>query len=256
MFIYQMLGGTITLLVGMAFYIFATGLKKPALHIPAGILTAAGGIQIYASSNSNYVSWLYLWPILFVGLGMAFIFFDQQSNHPTLSWLGRLWCGMGLIFTALVHYLYNLNPAFFNWPMVIIGVGLMFLLPGLPGKLRAFRIPGFLLTGLGALLMLQWLTHNWESWKYVWALLPALVGLGIIAASNENHKAFTAGNIILGVSSILFLVFATVFSGYWYILRYWPVILIILGFWQLIRNNHRKSLSIQHLSQNKKEALE
>ena len=256
MFTFEILGAAITLLVGMTFFIFASSMNNSALYIPAGVLSSAAGIQMYVSSTADYVAWVYLWPIIFVGLGMGFILLAGNKHHPTLAWLGKLWCGMGFVFTAIGYTLYHLNPLIFNWPMVIMGTGLMFLLPGLPRKLRAFRIPGFFITGLGCLLMLQWLTHNWESWRYVWALLPALVGLGIITASKDNNKAFTGGNIVLGISTMLFLIFATVFSGYWYILRYWPLILIILGFWQLLRYNHHKSISIQNLNHKKQEALE
>ena len=254
MYYYEILCATGTLLVGIAFFIFASSLNKSALYIPAGILSSTGGIQMYISSSSDYVAWVYLWPLIFVGLGMGFILFDRNKKHPVLSWIGLLWCGMGFAFTAIGYSLYHINANIFNWPMVIIGCGLMFLLPGMPGKLRAFRIPGFLITGLGSILMLQWITQNWQSWTYVWALLPALVGLGIITASKDNNKTFTAGNIVLGISTMLFLIFATVFSGYWYILRYWPIILVILGFWVLFRNNYRKSISMQNWNREKVES--
>ena len=256
MFIYDMLGATITLLIGMVFFIFAGSFNKSALYIPAGVLLSSGGILFYQAYSGNWVSWIYLWPFVFAGLGMGFMLFHSSNPKQRVTWLGKFWSGLAFVFTVICYSLYIENPIWFHWPMIITGIGLMFLIPGIWPHLRAFRIPGFILTGLGLIFTYQWITQDWYSWTYVWALLPALTGLGILFASSKNKKGYLAGNIVLGISFMLFLIFATVFSDHWEILRFWPLILVLLGGWQLMTQHHPWDKVFHQPGQKKTEVLE
>ncbi len=187
---------------------------------------------------------------------MGFILYDQTKPNTTLAWLGRMWVGLAALFSATCYSLWQQNSLWYHWPMIIVGNGLMFLLVGILPKFRAFRIPGILLSGLGAILMTQWITHNWQSWSYVWALIPALIGAGIFSASSGKSKSSTAGIIIFGISIMFFLIFATVFSGLWHIFRYWPVLFILLGIWFLRKELIKEDKGIFDFFKVKKEALE
>jgi hypothetical protein len=251
-----MLGAAITLLIGIGFFIFAGSFNKSDLYIPAGVLSSSGGILLYQAYSGNWISWVYLWPLVFAGLGMGFLLFQTNNKYPKVIWLGKFWCGLSLIFTAICYSLHLTNPVLFHWPMIITGIGLMFLIPGSWPHIRAFRIPGFILTGLGIIFTYQWITYDWVSWTYIWALLPVFTGLGIVFANPHNRKAALAGNIVLGIGFMLFLIFATVFSDHWQIVRYWPLILIILGGWQLLNHFHPWDALSQHTANKKTEALE
>ena len=64
------------------------------------------------------------------------------------------------------------------WPIIFFIIGAGFYLPVLVmprdrANLAGLLIPGTILFGLGAIFFFNTLTHNWGSWAYIWALIPA-----------------------------------------------------------------------------------
>ena len=106
------------------------------------------------------------------------------------------------------------------WPVVVIGLSLFFLVPGLLGgpnrRLRAgMVIPGALLAGIGGALLYTSLTDRWSSWAYLWSVIPFAFGLGMYAAGwIADAPAFKwIGSAIAGGGVLAYVVFATAFGG-------------------------------------------
>ncbi len=124
-----------------------------------------------------------------------------------------------------------------EWPanMLLIGAGILIigLVTGSPG----LAIPAAIVAGIGGIFYYQQLTENYDSWSYMWALIPGFIGVGTVLQGLLGEN--TASNLKKGlnlmvVSAVLFLVFAA-FLGGWDILgNYGPAaLLILLGLWVL-----------------------
>jgi hypothetical protein len=144
--------------------------------------------------------------------------------------------GLVLILLGLFFLVQQLRPGlmstYFSWPLLIVGVGGIFLLAALLTREGAFAIPGTIVSGVGTLLLWQNYTGEWESWAYAWTLIPGFVGIGIILAHllGERKSGSLAGGLALvTISASAFLLFATVANAGWYLLRFWPVGLILVG---------------------------
>jgi hypothetical protein len=130
----------------------------------------------------------------------------------------------------------------FDWPFVIIGVGACLLIFGLLSGAPGMAVPASVVAGIGGILAYQNATGNWESWGYVWSLIPGFVGVGIMIAAllgDGGREGFRSGLTLVFISAILFLIFSSIFGanplGAW-----WPVLLIILGLWLLVQPLFRK----------------
>jgi hypothetical protein len=106
------------------------------------------------------------------------------------------------------------------WPLLLIGLSLFFLGPGLFGRqsrrLRAgMVIPGTMLAGVGAALLYSSLADRWGAWAYLWSVIPFSFGVGMYAAGwiadAPAFKWIGAGIAAGGV--VAYLVFATAFGG-------------------------------------------
>lgn len=117
-----------------------------------------------------------------------------------------------------------------NWPLIIIGVGVLLALVGLVTWVPALLIPACIVGGIGALLYWQNATGNWESWAYAWTLIPGFVGVGVILSGllSGDRKAVIGGGWTIFNSLVLLAIFGS-FLGGGSLVRYWPVLLILLG---------------------------
>jgi hypothetical protein len=140
--------------------------------------------------------------------------------------------GFFLIWQVFPEVLENVFGNWFDWPVIIIGVGFVFLMAAVLGQVGGLAIPGCIIGGIGVILAWQNATGQWDSWAYIWALIPGLVGLGLVIASiigKNNPGERRVGAIMLAISLAVTSFFASMFT---YQLAYdfvWPVVLIILG---------------------------
>lgn len=143
---------------------------------------------------------------------------------------------VGFLFLALQMF-----PRFFRffdignqWPLIVIIVGVVFLISAFASTPQ-LAIPGSIVTGVGSILYYQNLSGHWDSWAYIWALIPGFVGVGLILSARLGGQGHTAaaGRRLLAISVVLFLVFAAFFSGF---SQFWPVVLILVGIWLLVKN--------------------
>lgn len=124
-----------------------------------------------------------------------------------------------------------------EWPanMLLIGAGILIigLVTGSPG----LAVPAAIVAGIGGIFYYQEAAGDYESWSYMWALIPGFIGVGValqgLLGENTAHNLKRGLNLMV-VSAVLFLVFAA-FLGGWNILgNYGPaVLLILLGLWVL-----------------------
>ena len=150
--------------------------------------------------------------------------------------------GMILILLGLMFLVFQFFPTLFGdvleWPWVIIGIGVIFLALSVALRVGGFAIPGFIVTGIGAMLMVQEATGNWESWAWSWSLIPGFAGLGILFGGlfdDDLRDARSGAWILLALSAGFLVIFGSAFQFGWEYARFWPVILILLGAWVLLQ---------------------
>jgi hypothetical protein len=102
------------------------------------------------------------------------------------------------------------------WPFFIIVPGVAVLAMALTGdKSTAGMIfPGILVTGTGLILLAQNLTGYWQSWAYIWAAYPAMVGAAIMLHGQHvgKEKDVESGRSLLNLGVVLLLGFGTFFE--------------------------------------------
>jgi hypothetical protein len=155
-----------------------------------------------------------------------------------------------LILIGVVALIYQLVPGLqdlidltFDWPVFIIGFGLFLLVLGLLVGAPGMAVPAMIFAGIGGLLYWQNATGNWESWAYVWTLIPGFVGLGVFISELLEGKVASAiqgGGWLMLISLIMFLIFSSFLGGPEWIGPYWPALIILVGIIMLARVVFRK----------------
>ncbi len=148
--------------------------------------------------------------------------------------------------TAELNLLPGLNDLInieYQWPLVVIGVGVLLFFLGLLARSPGLSVPACIVGGIGGILYWQNATGQWGSWSYLWTLIPAFVGVGIILTTllgGETRRGYTAGLRLIIISAIMFVIFLMIFSGQADIIKFWPVLIILLGIWITIQAVIRK----------------
>ncbi len=125
-----------------------------------------------------------------------------------------------------------------SWHFYIIAAGILLFLIGLLSGVPSMAVPAALISGIGALLYWQDMTNNWESWAYAWTLIPGFAGIGTILQGllgEKTRQSLHQGFNMVIVSLILFSIFASILGGWQIFGPYWPVLIILLGLWMIIR---------------------
>jgi hypothetical protein len=181
---------------------------------------------LYQAFTQNWASWFYLWPLIPSGLGIGMLLSRMQGDGGfRYLRVGLAWTVVGLAFTAFFWYYHPMLA----WPAILVGLGSIFLLVALLSGVMPQAIPGVIIAGIGLILTWQNATGQWASWAYIWALIPALVGLGLFISFLRNRKVRTVGLWMMGWSLVVFLIFGLVFGAGGDYLRYWPMALVLIG---------------------------
>jgi len=168
----------------------------------------------------------------------------------------QLVLGILLILVAGWLIITRANPAMaryiqlppFDWPMWVVLSGALLLVIGLLVGAPGMAIPACIVAGIGAILYYQNASGNWESWSYMWTLIPGFVGIGELLAGvlGQDFKASVSNglNAIL-TSAVLFAIFGTFFHA-WTIFGvnsvYVPIALLFLGgIWLILRGVLRRN---------------
>jgi peptidoglycan/LPS O-acetylase OafA/YrhL len=100
-------------------------------------------------------------------------------------------------------------------------------------------IPAAIVAGIGGILYYQNANDDFASWSYMWTLIPGFVGVGTILAGllgEHTRSNLARGLNLIGISAVMFLVFATLFGGVGILGPNGAAIaLIVLGVYILLR---------------------
>lgn len=119
-----------------------------------------------------------------------------------------------------------------TWPLIIVGLGILFALIGLVTWTPALLVPACIIGGIGGLLYYQNMTGDWQSWAYAWTLIPGFTGVGVFFSSllsGRIREAISGGVWLVFLSGTLFLIFSSFLGGPSLLGIYWPVLIILLG---------------------------
>lgn len=145
----------------------------------------------------------------------------------------------GLVFLAIkmIPGLSNFLKVDYSWPWIVIGVGVFLLIFGLLAGAPGMAVPACIVGGVGGILYWQNITGRWDTWSFIWALIPGFVGLGLIVSAliGGERGSFGPGLRLVSISVILFLVFGSFLGGLDLLGPYWPVLLILAGLFILLR---------------------
>jgi hypothetical protein len=156
----------------------------------------------------------------------------SRQNRTQLA-LGILLVLLGVWFIAVrqVPILKPFSNLNWDWPFYVIGAGAVLLLIGLVTDAPRMAIPAAIVAGIGGILYYQNISHDWESWNFMWTLIPGFVGVGNILAGllgdDTRHNIGHGINLIV-ISAVLFLIFAAIFNRINILGNYGVAVLLIL----------------------------
>ncbi len=118
----------------------------------------------------------------------------------------------------------------FSWPFYVIGAGAVILIIGMATGEPRMAIPACIVAGVGGILYYQNTYNDYQSWSFLWTLIPGFVGVGNILAGilgDDTRRSIVRGINLLVVSAVLFLVFAAIFNRLNFLGSYGPAALLI-----------------------------
>jgi hypothetical protein len=156
--------------------------------------------------------------------------------------------GLMLILIGLAFLAFQIFPGLnvwvgdrFTWPVGIMLVAAGLLAIGVLTGTADMLIPASIVAGIGGILYLQnERILTWESWAYLWTLIPGFVGIGVLLSGIIQWKR---SHIIDGlqtmlVSAVLFFIFGSWLGdmfGFFPFQDLLPFLLIALGVVLFIR---------------------
>lgn len=165
----------------------------------------------------------------------------MSKGNRTQLILGILLVLVGVWFVAVrqVPALKAWINVQFEWPFYVIGAGAVILIIGLATGEPRMAIPASIVAGVGGILYYQNLNNDWESWSFLWTLIPGFVGVGNILAGllgDDTRRSLRRGINLLVISAALFLIFAAFFKRLNFLGDYGPAaLLIFLGLYVIGR---------------------
>lgn len=152
--------------------------------------------------------------------------------------------GIILILVGAALIVLQMYPAlrqWVDWPMFVIGIGVVFLIASVVTGNGDLAIPGFINAGVGGILYYQNLTGDWNSWSYIWTLIPGFIGLGILVSNLINRDPVERSGVtlmILSAAAFALFYLGEHFNVGWEML--WPVALVVVGILIIVRNVFRR----------------
>jgi hypothetical protein len=156
----------------------------------------------------------------------------SRQNRTQLV-LGVLLVAVGVLYLVAqqVPAVRALLEVGFQWPFYVVGVGLLLLVIGLLTGAPSMAIPASIVAGIGGILFYQNRTGDWESWEFLWTLIPGFVAIGILITGllgEDTRNNLGRGLNLLVVSAIMFVIFAAIFQRLSVLGPYGPAALLIL----------------------------
>ena len=162
-----------------------------------------------------------------------------MRNRSQLA-LGLILILLGAWFIAQrqVPALNQLMQVYMSWPLSVVAAGALIFLIGLLVGAPGMAVPAAIVAGIGGILYYQQVTNDFTSWSYMWTLIFGFIGVGEIVAGllNRNRYRARSGVNLIGVSAVMFIIFAAIFGRISILGPYAPAVLLILvGVWVLGR---------------------
>lgn len=153
------------------------------------------------------------------------------------SFLGYILIGIGAFF-LLKQLKIPIFTDFYSWPTLLIIIGLALIVYGYRSREYNSLFSGTIVLGLG--VHFHGLTH-YPFWIDHWAVYPLLVGIAFMVRALKLKKGMFVGLFLVAAS--LFMIYSIKlpewFSWVDHIIEffgsYWPIILIIMGVYLLMR---------------------
>src|SRR5690349_14204450 len=135
-----------------------------------------------------------------------------RDNHEMPLLLGGLLVLVGL--AALVLQQADVRFGDFigevGWPLFVIAPGIVLLVAAFitprPSGI-GFAISGSIVTTVGLILLYQNTTGAWESWAYVWTLIPGAAGVALVVYGSVIGSAqlVNRGTRMAIIAAVLFV---------------------------------------------------
>jgi hypothetical protein len=135
---------------------------------------------------------------------------------------GQLALGLILILAGAWFVAVNQFPDLKTWatpylefPLNIVAIGAALLVVGLLVGAPGMAVPAAIVAGVGGILYYQNTSGDWDSWSYLWTLIPGFIGIGTVLHGlfSWNGARAREGMNTIVVSAILFLIFSTLLGG-------------------------------------------
>jgi len=163
---------------------------------------------------------------------------------------GQLVLGILLILLGAWFAMRQQLPALPAWatpymeyPLNIVAAGAGILLLGILLGNPGLAIPAAIVAGVGGILYYQHSYEDYQSWSFMWALIPGFAGVGNVLAGtlSRSRSQVASGLNAMAVSAVLFIIFAALFGRLAILGAYAPaLIFVLLGVWLLARGLWRK----------------
>lgn len=166
---------------------------------------------------------------------------DRRRQAPAVIGVILILAGLAVLLgrQAGVDLIDSIAEA--GWPLFVIIPGLLLLIMAIvtrPPDGLGFAIAGAIVTTVGGILFYQQETGHWESWSYVWALIPGAAGLAMVVygALTRGDDLVPTGLRLMAIAALLFV------AGMWFfesvfetgtapvdLATWWPLVLIGIG---------------------------
>jgi hypothetical protein len=149
--------------------------------------------------------------------------------------LAYILIGVGLFF-LLKQLKIPVLTDFYSWQTLLIVVGLALLIHGYSAKHYQNLFSGTVVLGIG--IHLHGLAH-YSFWIDHWAVYILIVGIAFIIQYTKSKKGLFPGlllillSVLLIFSNQLSIQFKWLYDIIHIIERFWPIILIVIGFYLL-----------------------
>lgn len=160
----------------------------------------------------------------------------HRTRTVTLGWILLLIGGL-----LLLNHWY---PISLDWTTFLMILGIALFLIGLVQRNHDPVLPGTLIFFVGLLFYLKAHTFIVISWWQIWPLLTICVGIAFLVhfILNPEQKGFLFPGPLLIIMGFFFLFFPWSWwcweITYWFG-RLWPVILIIVGIYLILKSAHQ-----------------
>jgi hypothetical protein len=148
----------------------------------------------------------------------------MSTNRPSFI------AGLSLIVLGVIFLISYFLPS--AWPVFLVGIGLIFLVVAARWRVSWPVISGLVNLTLGAILLYQTTTNNWRSWYFLWPLIFAAVGGGLLITDMLDHLTRGPGRgryLRMSWSWLMLGLLASVVLWIFHSLISWPSILWGMG---------------------------